>query len=61
MSVETTIETILLLEKLVAVALKAKGFNPSPVEIKQELAELDEELLLQVSEDLNRVKQTKKA
>jgi hypothetical protein len=43
------------LHQLVAIALKAHGNNPSPVEIKLELAALDGDNLMQMQEDLEQI------
>jgi hypothetical protein len=40
--------------KLTKIAIKAHGNNPSPVDIKMELAELNMEQLLQIEEDITR-------
>ena len=50
---EQGIETML---RLVRIAMKAHGNNSSPVDIKLELAELDSDILMQMEDDLNRVK-----
>lgn len=46
----TTKEAALLIYKLSNIGLKAKGFSPSPVEIKELLMELDEEELKALKE-----------
>lgn len=48
---EPAAETML---KLTKIAIKAHGNNPSPVDIKVELAELNMEQLLQIEEDITR-------
>jgi len=43
------------MKKLVTIALKAHGNNPSPVDIKQELAALDAENLMTMNEQISRL------
>lgn len=50
--VNTNTETIVLLQQLVKVAIKAQQPNPSPVDIKLELAALSVEHLMQIADDL---------
>lgn len=45
-------KAVSLLKQLTAIALKAQGHNPSPVDIKQQLAELDYHLLKEINENL---------
>ncbi len=50
--VNTNNETVALLQTLVNIAIKAQQPNPSPVDIKLELAALNMHHLLQIAEDL---------
>lgn len=49
------LESLELMRKLATVALKSHRHNPSPVEIKLELAELPADRLMQIEEDLIRI------
>lgn len=48
-------EALKLNLQLVRVALKAHLVNPSPVDIKQEMAAMNVEMLMQMEEDLQKV------
>jgi hypothetical protein len=45
-------DTARTLLRLLEIANKAHSFNPSPVDIKQELAELPADVLMQAEQDL---------
>lgn len=46
-------KSVALLKQLTTIALKAQGINPSPVDIKKQLAELDYHLLKEINENLS--------
>jgi hypothetical protein len=55
------VDTAHTLLRLLEIAHKAHGFNPSPVDIKQELAQLPGDTLLQAEQDLKeRIKEQSK-
>lgn len=43
----------LLLEQVLSIAIKAHGFSPSPVQIKEELSLLDSNILEELHEGLS--------
>lgn len=43
----------LLLEQVLSIAIKAHGFSPSPVQIKEELSLLDSNMLEELHEGLS--------
>lgn len=59
-SIDTIIskEALVVINHLAKIALKAHGNNPSPVDIKLELQELNSEMLMQIEEDTNRLIKT---
>ena len=51
--IDTSIEAMQLIKQLTGIALKAHGNNPSPVDIKTELAELDSGPLMILHDDVS--------
>lgn len=51
--IDTSMEAMELIKQLTAIALKAHGNSPSPVDIKQELAELDTGYLMILHDDVS--------
>lgn len=54
----TNKEAVTVINRLVKIALKAHGNDPSPVDIKLELAELPSDMLMQLDEDTTRLIKT---
>lgn len=51
----SSLYTLKEMKKLVTIALKAHGNNPSLVDIKVELSDLDADNLMRMEEDLNQI------
>lgn len=51
--IDTSMEAMELIKQLTAIALKAQGNSPSPVDIKQELAYMDAGLLMILHDDVS--------
>ena len=49
--VMVSIEGLRTINELAELGQKAKGFNPSPVQIKEQLAAMDSEMLFELAED----------